>query len=78
MDERSNVNNIQDCHVTLHATSVCKASHLQEFEGPSIYKQSAHGGGNVFSPGHRPPLPPEDNSGSHFCLRLSRSQGRKD
>jgi hypothetical protein len=60
MDECSNVNTFQDCHVMLHVTSVGKASQLQEFEVPSIYKQSAHGGGKVFSPTHRPPLPHED------------------
>ena len=31
-------------------------------------------GGKVFSPTHRPPLPPGNAPGTHFCYRLSRSQ----
>jgi len=30
-------------------------------------RQSAHEGGNVVSPTHRPPLPPGNISGTHFC-----------
>ena len=67
MDECSNLNKFQDCHVTLSVTSVGKASQLQEFEVTSIYKQSAYGGGKVVSPTHRPPLPHEDIKGSNFC-----------
>ena len=36
---------------------------------------SAHAGGKVVSPTHRPPLPPGNISGSHFCYRLSQPQG---
>jgi len=67
MYERSNVNKFQECHVNSHVTSVGKVSQLQEVEVPSIYKQSAHGGGKVFSPTHWPSLLPEDIPGSHFC-----------
>jgi hypothetical protein len=67
MDECSNVNKFQDCHITSHVTSIGKASQLQEVEVSSIYKESAHGGGKVFSPTHRPSLPPEDIPVSHFC-----------
>jgi len=31
---------------------------FQEVEAPSISKQLAHEGGEVFNPMHRPPLPP--------------------
>jgi hypothetical protein len=31
-----------------------------------ISKQSAHGGGKVVSPTHRPPLPPGNIPGTHF------------
>jgi hypothetical protein len=33
---------------------------LQEVEAPRITRQSAHEGGKVVSPRHRPPLPPTD------------------
>ena len=40
-----------------------------------ISRQSAHEGGKVVSPKHRPLLPPESIPGTHFCQRLSRPQG---
>ena len=40
-----------------------------------ISRQSAHEGGKVVSPKHRPPLPPGNIPGTHFCWRLSRPQG---
>jgi hypothetical protein len=33
-------------------------------------------GGKVVSLTHRPPLPPGNTTGTHFCWRLSRPQGR--
>ena len=56
-------------------TGLDRPLRLQEFEAPRIYKQSAHEGGKVVSPTHRPPLPPDHIPGTHFCQRLSRSQG---
>jgi hypothetical protein len=38
-------------------------------------RQPAHVGGKVVSPTHRPPLPPGNILGTHFCQRLSRPQG---
>jgi len=35
--------------------------------GSQISRQSAHGGGKVVSPTHRPPLPPWNIPGTHFC-----------
>jgi len=35
--------------------------------GSQISRQSAHEGGKVFSPTHRPPLPPGNIPGTHFC-----------
>jgi hypothetical protein len=35
--------------------------------GSQISRQSAHEGGKVVSPTHRPPLPPGNIPGSHFC-----------
>jgi hypothetical protein len=43
--------------------------------GSQILRQSLHEGGKVFSPTHRPPLPPSNISGTHFCQRLSRPHG---
>ena len=40
-----------------------------------ISSQSAHEGGKVISPTHRPPLSPENIPGTHFCYRLSQPQG---
>jgi len=35
--------------------------------GSLISRQSAHEGGKVVNPTHRPPLPPGNISGTHFC-----------
>jgi hypothetical protein len=35
--------------------------------GSQNLSQSAHEGGKVFSPMHRPPLPPGNFPGTHFC-----------
>jgi hypothetical protein len=43
--------------------------------GSQILRQSTHEGGKVVSPTHRPPLPPGNIPGTHFCYRLSRPQG---
>ena len=44
--------------------------------GSLISRQSAHEGGKIISPTHRPPLPPGSIPGTHFCWRLSRPHGR--
>jgi hypothetical protein len=43
--------------------------------GSQISIQSAHEGGKVVSPTHRPPLPLENIPGAHFCERLNQPQG---
>ena len=44
--------------------------------GSQISRQSAHEGGKIVSPTHRPPLsPPVNIPGTHFCYRLSLQQG---
>jgi len=43
--------------------------------GSQISRQSAYEGGKVVSPKHRPPLPPGNIPGTHFCYRLSQPQG---
>jgi hypothetical protein len=49
------------------------AIRVQAWTGPELSRrfrfpdfQSAHEGGEVFSPTHRPPLPPGNISGTHF------------
>ena len=39
------------------------------------YITTAQDGDKVVSPTHRPPLPPGNARGTHFCYRLSRPQG---
>ena len=39
-----------------------------------ISRQSANEGGKVVSPRHRPPFPPGNIPGTHFCYRRSRPQ----
>ena len=43
---------------------------LHEIETSRISRQSAHEGGKVVSPTHRPPLPPPQEyiPGTHFCF----------
>ena len=43
--------------------------------GSQISRQSAHEGGKVVSPTHRPPLPPGNILDTHFCYWLSEPQG---
>jgi hypothetical protein len=40
---------------------------FQEVEAPRISRQSAHEGGKVVSPTHRPSLPPGRIPGTYFC-----------
>jgi len=39
------------------------------------YMKTTQDGGKVVNPTHRLPLPPGNSPGTHFCQRLSRSQG---
>ena len=60
-----------------------KSVPLQAWSGPECsrnlrfpdFKTTAQDGGKVVSLTHRPPLPPGNALGTHFCWRLSRSQG---
>jgi hypothetical protein len=44
--------------------------------GSQILRHLAHEGGKVVSPMHRPPLPPGNIPGTHFCWRLGGPQGK--
>jgi hypothetical protein len=60
-----------------------KAVPLQAWSGPEASRKlrfpdfmtTAQYVGRVVSLTHRPPLPPGNTPGTHFCLRLSRPQG---
>ena len=52
-----------------------QASGVAEVWGFHISRQWANEGGKVVSRTHRPPLPPGNIAGTHFCYRLSRPQG---
>jgi hypothetical protein len=60
-----------------------KAVPLQAWSGPELsrklrfpyYMTTTQNGGKVVSLTHRPPLPPENAPGTHFCYRLIRTQG---
>ena len=59
-----------------------KAVPLQAWSGPEVSRKlrfpdfmtTAQDGGKVVSLTHRPPLPPGNTPGTHFCQRLSRPQ----
>jgi len=48
-------------------TDLDKHLACQDDEAPRIYRQSAHEGGKVVSPTHRPPLAPGDIVVTHVC-----------
>ena len=54
--------------------SLYRQTGIQQAGAPRISRQSAHKGGKIVSPTHRPPLPPGKIPRTHFCLRLSRPQ----
>jgi hypothetical protein len=51
--------------IPLQAWTVPKGS--RSLRLPQISRQSAHQSGKVISPTHRPPFPPENIPGTHFC-----------
>ena len=63
--------------------NLVKISHITGPRGPDgsrklrypDYVTMAQDGGKVVSLAHRPPLPPGNTPGTHFCYRLSRPQG---
>jgi len=69
--------------VTLFKMVKGKSVPLQAWSGPGGSRKlrfpdfvtTAQHGGKVVSLTHRPPLPPGNTPGTHFCQRLSRPQG---
>ena len=77
-------------HITIRLTTVIlmqkvkgksKAFPLQAWTGPEGSRKlrfpdlvTSQNGGKVVSLTHRPPLPPGNTPGTHFCERLSRHQ----
>jgi hypothetical protein len=59
--------------VPLQASSRPEGSRKLRFPD---YMRTVQDGGKVVSLTHRLPLPPGNAPGTHFCLRLSRPQGR--
>jgi len=63
--------------------SLLKSVQLQAWGGPEgsrklrfpDFMTTAQDGGKVVRLMHRPPLPPGNAPGTHFCYRLSRPQG---
>jgi hypothetical protein len=60
--------------------NIVKAVPLQAWSGPEgsrklklvDFTTTAQDGGKIVSLTHRPPLPPGNTPGAHFCYRLSR------
>jgi hypothetical protein len=71
-------------YIYIHNTYIHKgkAVPLQAWSGPKrsrnlrfpYFITTAQDGGNVVSLTHRPPLPPGNTPGTHFCYRLSQPQ----
>jgi hypothetical protein len=76
-------NNWSDCFVPTGSRMVYKQSQYRPWKAlrvpagwrSQILRQSAHEGGKIVRPTHRPPLPPGNILGTHFCYRLNRPQG---
>jgi len=67
----------------LQLTSLGKAVPLQAWSFPEgsrklrfpDFMKTTQDGGKIISLTHRPPLPPENAPGTHFCQSLSRPPG---
>jgi hypothetical protein len=68
--------NILQCYVMINfRLKKGKSVPLQTWSGPEGYRKlkfpdfmtTARDGGKIVSPTHRPPLPPGNTPGTHFC-----------
>ena len=74
---------VQGCTLPYLLLIKGKAVPLKARRGPEVSRKlrfpdfvtTAQNGGEVVSLTHRPPLPPGNAPGTHFCQRLSRPQG---
>jgi hypothetical protein len=66
-------------HITIiHFSLKVKQSHYRPGQAQRVLRKlrfpdfvtTAQDGGKVVSPTHRPPLPPGNTPGTHFCYRL--------
>ena len=70
----------ENMSVIIITVYIGKSVPLQAWSGPEgsrkfrfpDYMKTAQDGGKVVSLMHRPPLPPGNGRGTHFCYRLSR------
>ena len=72
-------------YIYIHTCYICKGKTvpLQAWSGPEgsrklrfpDFMKTAQDGGKVVSLTHRPPLPPGNTHGTHFCQRVSRLLG---
>ena len=69
------INRVKGKAVPLQAWTGPEGSRRLRSPGPHISRQSAHEGGKVVSPTHRAPSPPGNTPSTHFCWRLSQTQG---
>ena len=79
MGPRADVDVAEKTRITAHTENCSegkgKAVPLQAWSGPEGSRKlrfpdlmtTAQGGGKVVSLTHRPPLPPENTPGTHFC-----------
>ena len=86
-DAHTSTQRCNNLYLSFHGTEAkVKQSHYRPGQalrvsgglGSQISRQSAHKGGRVVSPTHRPPLPPRNIPGTHCCWRLMSMKNSND
>ena len=77
MKNSSDTNWGRNCNLPICSTAPLPLCHHGPLEWPRFpdIVTMAQDGGKVVSLTHRPPLPPGNTTGNHFCQRLIRPQG---